>query len=383
MDRRRVGSLVLSGAFFLTLFTGPLQSARAVVCSPGQISPPQGRPYFVISVGRFVSGETNGWAKLAQYTFSCGGAVSESLWFWRMGVLVNPNGDITATGEATGGCDNPSCGVHTACGFETNNTSHGCPNTSTRYPTGLSGTYTNSGSTLVITWSTGATETWQVRNLLTISRLTMDLASAPSGRPTFGRGWGSTQKFTVGFTADGIFAKHGIYGPFGTENDKVVNNYGAVSGPYQVKRPDGQLFTLDFRTSSGDSLHPSFKRCNSKCLTRRGVFTGCGTPAPPDITEREDLVTFRAPSGSTVQQNPRRTAWSQECTQHAKDAKTVNDPPFYPCTHAGHLFPMLQVIDDLGNFRGFVGVEGSEYSNRSGGTYAGSFEYVDVSPTTS
>jgi hypothetical protein len=209
-----------------------------------------------------------------------------------------------------------SCSVRTAERFEDSNST---------YPKTLFGSYTVSASAVSVTWSSGSSESWSLTNQSTASRLA--LTSSTYGA-THGWSWGSTRGFSSYATIAEMEAHSGTYtGPF------QQNNWGSSA-------------------SGTTSLNlAGFSMCNGSCLNQTTATTKSYLAGP---------------------NNSRKTFYNRQ--------RFDVDPSNCIGSGGGHLNPLLQIIDDDGMFRGWVGVEASLYSEQPGSAIVAIYDLNDFVP---
>jgi hypothetical protein len=217
------------------------------------------------------------------------------------------------TGITTSGCP-LDCSVRTAERFQYGDST---------YPRTLFGTYSVSENTVSVAWSSGSSESWSLTNQSTASRLA--LTSSNYGA-THGWSWGSTKGFSSYATIAEIMAHGGKYsGPH------QENNWGSTSS---------EPTSLDL---SG------FTMCNGNCL---------------NLTNTTRKLYLAGPNDS------RKTFYNRQTFAADPSSDCIGEG-------GGHLNPLLQIIDDNGEFRGWVGVEASLYSQQHGSAIVGIYDLND------
>lgn len=210
------------------------------------------------------------------------------------------------------------CSVRTAERFQDGNGT---------YPRTLFGTYSAVGAVVSITWSGGSTETWTLTSYKLASRL--ELANSNYGA-THGWSWGSTEGFSSYSTISEIRLRGGSYsGPF------QQNNWGSS-------------------TSGTTSLGVNgFGLCNNNTLSQT------------TSTTKLYLAGLN---------NSRQTYYNRQRFD-VDQAACIG-------SGGGHLNQFLQIIDDQGLFRGWVGVEASLYEKKSGGAIVTIYDLNDIGDDT-
>lgn len=287
---------------------------------------PGGKRIYAVTLGSMpakdaTSYSTVPFSRLAMYYFFGDGTVNESFWYWSW----NNAYPAVNTAVKSTGCDN--CTEHTSSGF-------------TVAAKSLSGTYTNDGSNVTITWTGGLTESWSVAS--PTGKLSAMSLTGSSYGANVGQAYGSnvTSSTAVPISQVPLHAYVGRYASWGQD----------------TKSPTG------FRAGGGTSgldLSP-FARCNGNCLSAKlpaseNACTKCASGQPG---------TIRYYLGSD---GGRKNYYEHFC-----NCLTTGQ-----CYGGGsHLKPQLQVIDDDGTLHGWVGIEAS---NRTvhGGTL-GVHWHVDV-----
>lgn len=270
---------------------------------------PLGKQHFTVAVGGLDASSTSNWVRLGQYTFHDDGTVTETHWHWSQRIRVNR----TYTGFVATNCPTRECNIQTAGGYQ----STGASKT-------LSGTYTVAGDTLRVTWSGGIWEEWTVSSEAdgALAELTFEGANYTA---THGYGYGSNAAWSARVPMSTIAA---------ADHEQFEHSYrlwkvtSVGDDPFIDSGESSPFWVRDWSTCGGGS-----------CL---GARTSGGT-AGTDY--------FVSPARSPIGHR-RDTMWSWRIS-HA-DGRNE-----YCYTGNSHVKPMLQVVDDNGVFRGWVGVEAS------------------------
>lgn len=312
--RSRLGVMLLAAVAVLTAAPVP---AHAVSVPPG------GRANYTVALMRNVG--TESFVRLAEYSLRSDGTARADYWAWNAKTLVGR----VATGLTTSGCVH-ACPVYTAAGFEA-------------APKQLYGTWSVFGNDLTIQWATNSqTERWKFTNMATVTKV--DLASHPTANRGFG--WGSTTNFRTGVSVTDIYDLHGTYTGPGVEN-----NYGSIT----------EFPATSQKIHWPDDYNP-IRLCNMNCINLSTV--------------KQDGV------GATVPSNKIYLAGSGEGRKmyynHQLYSVNMHDCIGGGSPYAGHLKPALQIIDDVGTFRGLVVVEVSLYSFAYGSNILGVFDLNDI-----
>ncbi|TDD94638.1 hypothetical protein [Actinomadura rubrisoli] len=273
---------------------------------------PLGRTNFAIAVGGLDAGSTANWVRLGQYTFASDGSVSQRHWDWTQRVRVKR----ASTGVLAHGCAGRDCAVLTADGWQ-----------STFAARKMFGTYRVSGRELRIEWDDGHREGWTLRPL-DGGLVGAELADSDFGA-THGFGNGSNAPWDARVPADEIAA---------IDHGRLVHRHhlwktdfdpgGGYTG--YIDEGDGAPFWVT-----------RWKVCaGGRCL-------GAQTNAEPTV----HTVYYVAPADAAAEDR-RDTLWHW----HTELADALEQGCY---TGNSHVKPMIQVVDDHGRFRGWVGVEAS------------------------
>lgn len=317
----------LAGAVVTTALAvvAALAGAAPVHASVEDTTLPGGRATFVVSI---MGGPVNAtWARLATYGFSPAGSVTRSSWAWNQASVVGTNQAARlkpSTGYTTAGCLR-ACPLRTPAGFQ--------PGTR---PTVSSGTWTATADEVTVTWP-GQVETWRLRQA--DGAVGARLVSARGGA-TSGWGVGSDAGADQGVRMAELYRVPRLYGPF------LENLYG---------RP-----TL--HKSLGFHM-PDYRLCTSGQCLQGAALTGANK-----------RTWFHSYLASRPASDGRKTFWNMQT-----GAQQQIEDPKGSCISArggGHTFAMLQVVDDAGTFRGWVGVEASLSRRAYGQAVVASFATV-------
>ncbi|GAA4199171.1 hypothetical protein [Actinocatenispora rupis] len=309
-------------------------STRAAHALPG------GKTNFVVSVGSFFAGRTTNWERIGYYTFHpSDGTVTGTWWRWNQ----NSRRDIRVdTPVAASGCGATRCYTRTMKRFlsRPTETAHG--------------KYVVNGSALTVAWPSGSKyvqEKWTVARVRKTNGSTdgslVELVWAGVGRgytATGGYGFGSNASLSANASAATLM-----------QSANRVNYRYVYSGISAGKR-----------TGGGSSLGLSvFHRCkDGRCLgatTKTAPGNGCRYYPPGDTKSSATINYYLAHFGGD-----RRDAYEHWFRCLGYRPKTGQS-----CYKLNsHVKPMLQVIDDKGRFRGWVGAETS-YKTTADGNSAG------------
>lgn len=203
------------------------------------------------------------------------------------------------------------------------------------------GTYSFSDAgEVVIAWAgDGGEDRWRVTDAGALDRAAL-LASALQLDRAYA--WGSTQGIVAPRPLSAVATR--------TYSGTVVqNNYGtSITGP--------------------NSLSVSlFTPCDGGSARVARFLVECTYPS--DAGCLNDAVLFEWDGGTS-----RRNAFNQQ----RDEVSGVREACIGPSGGRGHLYPLLQVLDDTGAFRGWVGIEASMYLPQFGSAIAGAFSLTDV-----
>ncbi|MEU6740907.1 hypothetical protein [Streptosporangium sandarakinum] len=321
----RTAAAILS--FVLAITVLPARPAIAAVSA----SPlPGGKTTYVISQGHLKAASQQNWVRLGSYRFAADGTVSAALYLWwqrhpkarqRTGTVPDPS----CTTRAGGVASRPrACEVLTAGGFT------GAPDES------RTGTYTVAGNVLTIRWKIAQTwtEQWYVRPSPDGRLARLDLKQ--STLATHGYGYGSNAAL-------------------GTR--RAMSSVKAFPGSLRqdlTSWAGGELVT------SGNQPfgHSAFRSCaTTSCLTylqpsSRGACQKSGGCPRYGGGTRSDVSSIQYYLTMISKADRRDTLWHW-CTCLAMERGE------FCYTGNSHVKPLMQIIDDTGAFRGWVGAEAS------------------------
>jgi hypothetical protein len=315
-------------SFVLAITIAPSQLATASVSA---LPLPGGKATYVVSQGHLKAASRQNWVRLGSYRFASNGTVTAALYLWwqrhpdarqRTGTVP----DSSCTTKAGGSQSRArTCEVLTAGGFT------GAPDES------RTGTYTMSGNVLTIRWKIAQTwtEQWYVRPSPDGRLARLDLKH--STLATHGYGYGSNAAL-------------------GTR--RAMSSVKAFPGSL---RQDLTSWASGKLVTSGDQPfgHSAFRACatTTSCLTylqpsSRGACQksgGCpkyGGGTRPNISSIQYYLT-------KISNSDRRDTLWHWCTCLAMERGE------FCYTGNSHVKPLMQIIDDTGAFRGWVGAEAS------------------------
>jgi hypothetical protein len=318
---RAVARWSVGAAALLALSAGLAGTAGAATSAPG------GMHRFVVSIGEVDATVRTNWNRLASYSFTDSGEVTESHWHWSQRNRVTRS----STGVSAEKCGARSCTVLTGNNFS-----------STSAPDHLHGVYTVSGSVLRVTWDGGSWEEWTVGSAVDGKLTKLTFRDSNFGA-NLGFGYGSDAEWSTRASMSQIAAA-----PW----TSMIHTY------YLWKTDSNGVPYVDHSTGSA-FWYQKYTVCTSgRCVA--------GT------TGKAQYYISTANTTS----NDRRNALWHWFTANA-DGRGE-----YCYTGNSHVKPMMQIVDNDGGFHGWVGVEASiNEAVPSQGTDAddiGVFEIADV-----
>lgn len=292
-----------------TATTTSTTAATAATAAPRSLAGlPGGRSTYVISA---FGGTTNHmYARVATYQFATNGAMYERVWAWRQDSITGGTANMKRyTGYTTSGCLR-ACPVRTPVNFQP----------AGAFITAYGTWYVDVYGHLIIHWSWGAYEAWR----LDASQPGFVGASIWSSNQAIVKAWGFGSNWQGGgATMAGVSAADRLYGPL------VQNAYGVPT----------QYISLGFH-------FPDYSRCtNGTCMQGKGV------------TAADKRTWYNTYLAGNPAQDGRKNYWNFQTGSVAQ-----TEQPGTSCISSnggGHTAAMLQVIDDSGRFRGWVGSEAS------------------------
>ncbi|WP_146103764.1 hypothetical protein [Nonomuraea solani] len=292
---------------------------------------PGGKATYVVSQGHLKASSQQNWVRLGSYRFAANGTVTASLhlWWQRNPQARQRTGTVPDTGCTTkaGGVQKRprTCEVLTAGGYT------GAPD-ETR-----TGTYTVSGGVLSIRWKIAQTwtEQWYVKPSSDGKLARLDLKQ--SSLATHGYAYGSNAALGTRRAMSSVKAFPGSLRQDLTSwaSGTIVNS---------ANQPFGHSAFRSCATSTSclTYLQPS---SNGACQKSGGCPKyGGGTKA--NISSIQYYLT-------TISKTDRRDTLWHWCTCLAMERGE------FCYTGNSHVKPLMQIIDDSGAFRGWVGAEAS------------------------
>jgi hypothetical protein len=300
-----------------------------------QTALPGGKANFVVTQGFLRAASTQNWVRLGTYQFKTNGTVSANTYLWWQ---RNPEGrqatgvvpDSSCATKAGGSSTRVrACDVLTAAGFK------GSPDES------RTGTYTTAGNVVSIRWKIAQTwtEKWNVR--LSPDGKLAQLQFASSSLATNGYGYGSNASLSTRRAMSSVRAFAGA----------LKQDLTSWSGNHLVKS-EGQVFKQSsFRGCATTTWCLTYLQPSSKGACQKSG--GCPTVGGGTRANVSSIQYYLV----KVANNDRRDTLWHWCTCLAMESKT------FCYSGNSHIKPLLQIIDDSGAFRGWVGAEASFYSS--------------------
>ncbi|WP_165912873.1 hypothetical protein [Tamaricihabitans halophyticus] len=271
--------------------------------SPAKAELPGGMSRFVASVGGLSTDSRENWVRLATYSFTADGKVTESHFHWTQRERVKRS----LNGVHGNGCDARDCEVRTANGYQ-----------ATSFPEKLSGSYTVDGDQLTVEWPDTGTETWKLSSVADGKLAKLTFVDSSYGA-THGYGYGSEAKWDERASMAEVAA---------FDHEKLTHNF------VFWKTDEGAPY-LD-KGSGSPFWRTEWKECeSSRCLGGKN----------PDT----EYYLATANSSST---DRRDTLWHWR-------TELADGRGEYCYTGNSHVKPMLQIIDSDGGFHGWVAAEAS------------------------
>lgn len=330
-----------------TCFVVVLAVAAGLLVAPSPalaVSLPGGRANYVVGLGHLDADSRTNWVRLGTYEFTADGRVTARLWLWsqanptaRVGTGTSPDSSCsTLAGVSTSKVR--TCEVRTAGGF-TAAPAETRTGTFTTFTVDVGGAATE---VVNIRWAVSRawSEEWYVRPSADLARFDFKYNT----RATHGYGYGSDAALSTRRAMSSVRSFPGTL-----KQDLVSwshDNVGTSSGQtFQHTR----FSTCDTVTWCLTYLQPSSANA---CQASGGCPNYGGGTDYGDSSIQYYVVKLSS-------HDRRDTLWHW-CTCLAREQGT------FCYTGNSHVKPMLQVIDDAGNFRGWVGVEASFYPYSGG-----------------
>ncbi|MBB5079201.1 hypothetical protein [Nonomuraea endophytica] len=334
--------LSIGAAVVLAFTLAPAQPAPAAAL-------PGGKSTYVVSQGHLKASSRDNWVRLGSYRFAANGTVTSSLYLWwqrhpeaRQATGMTP--DAGCSTKAGGkGTRVRTCRVLTAGGFT------GAPD-ETR-----TGTYTVSGNVVSIRWKIAQTwtEQWYVRPSPDGKLARLDLKS--SSLATHGYAYGSNAALGTRRAMSSVKAYPG------TLRQDLTSWAGGRLVPSNNQPFGHKAFSACKTTTSCLTyLQPS---SNGACQKAGGCPKyGGGTRA--NVSSIQYYLT-------KISNSDRRDSMWHWCTCLAMERGQ------FCYTGNSHVKPLMQIIDDKGFFRGWVGAEASFSTGARGADMLAVFRISD------
>ncbi|WP_086667250.1 hypothetical protein [Lentzea kentuckyensis] len=311
---------------------------------------PGGKANFVVSLGSFKAGTArDNWVRLGNYQFTTDGNVRARTYLWwqrqpaaRQGTGTTPDSSCSTRALAVGQTLVRACEVLTAGGFM------GSP------PETRTGRYSVEGDKLQIDWADAGqawSEQWKVTTsqdgkLTRLDQLFNTLA-------TVGYAYGSNASLTTSRPAATVRAFAGTLRQDyqGWTHDKL-NASPAAGGAFNI----GLFRTCATTTWCLTYLQPS----SENACQEDPSCPGTGGGSAINDSSLQNYI-------QRVSSSDRRDTHWHWCTCLTRKSNGSDIEPCY--TGNSHVKPMMQIIDDDGGFRGWVGVEASFYPHDNNPRY--------------
>ncbi|WP_328989300.1 hypothetical protein OG394_24015 [Kribbella sp. NBC_01245] len=305
---------------------------------------PGGKANYVVSLASLKAGDArDNWVRLGSYAFAVDGTVRAKTYLWwqrapvgRQGTGATPDSSCSTKKLAVGQTLVRECQVLTAAGFVAGSTE-------TR-----TGKYTVTGGLLHITWTIGQTwtEQWNVVGSSDGKLARLDYRS--NTLATSGYAYGSNASLSTRRAMETVAAYAGtLKHDYVTWAHDVVTSSPAAGGAFDLPK---------FRTCATMTWCLTYLQPNAdKACQASGGCVGTGGGSPIDDRSLQNYLV------QVSGQDRRDTHWHW-CTCLTRNANGTDREACY--TGNSHVKPMLQIIDDSGAFRGWVGVEASFYPGK-------------------
>ncbi|RVX40729.1 hypothetical protein EDD27_3150 [Nonomuraea polychroma] len=299
---------------------------------------PGGKANYVVSLGSLKAGSRDNWVRLGTYQFSTDGTVRARTYLWwqryptaREGTGAVPDGSCSTTRMPVGQTLVRNCEVRTAGGFMSD------PG-ETR-----TGTFSVSGDVLHITWNIGQawSEQWNIvlRGDGKLARI--DFRS--NTLADYGYAYGSNAALTTRRAMPTVRAFSGTlrHDMITWTQDKIAPTSG---GAFNL----GAYRTCTLTTWCLTYLQPN---STSACQAGGGCpYTGGGSTIN-DSSLQNYIV--------QVSSRDRRDTHWHWCTCLTRNSDGTDREKCY--SGNSHVKPMMQIVDDDGEFHGWVGVDAAFY----------------------
>ncbi|MFD1540810.1 hypothetical protein [Nonomuraea guangzhouensis] len=324
---RAVLAAVLATFTLLATGVSPASAAASLSALPG------GKANFVVSQGFLRAASTQNWVRLGTYQFKTNGTVSANgyLWWQRnpegrqaTGVVPDSSCATKAGGKST---RVRACDVLTAPGYT------GAPDES------RTGTYTVAGGVVSIRWKINQTWTEQWRVRMSPDGKLAQLQFAKSTLATHGYGYGSNASLSTRRAMSSVRAFPGA----------LRQDLTSWSGNHIVNSANQPFSQSSFRGCATTTWCLTYLQPASKgACQKSGGCPNYGGGTKANVSSIQYYLT-------KISNTDRRDTMWHWCTCLAMERKT------FCYSGNSHMKPLMQIIDDSGAFRGWVGAEASFY----------------------
>ncbi|MEV4352632.1 hypothetical protein AB0J83_49915 [Actinoplanes sp. NPDC049596] len=342
----RQRALVVSS--LIALLVSMLVAPRAAQAAPPAL--PGGKANWVVSVGGLTNNnDPRNWVRLGYYVFHDDGTAETNYWTWNE--ADSPERVNTVKADCTGTV--PHCYVRTVEGFQGDPTG------------GFRGSFDyDATGRLVVTWKTDrdGKDIADLRETWTVEAGLVDGKLARITSPTYYANTGSTNNPDVPDPVAGEFSSYSATFGVGYGSNTALDSATRVSmselvndSKYNSKRYRGTFLLTNgglldrqwaggnftFSGAQGDNTANPWQKCSgTECLGFVQHGTSCSSETNPD----KDRARYIAEVGGG-----RRNTEEYWCMLLAGGADCY--------LYNSHPRPMLQIIDDAGDFQGWVGAE--------------------------
>ncbi len=268
---------------------------------------PGGRTSYVVALAK-LSPDGSSWARLARYAFDPDGTVVETVWFWN----YDSDTGKQEVDKSKSSCDKAACKVYAPARFPSGG----------GYPKTIKGVWSLTDKQLTVTWAIGATEMWTLNDRCDMVRL--DLVDSNYGI-THGVAYGSLSDAGLGLSVE----------------DRMEGPDVLLQGPWARLKGDDYAEGV-----SSENFPGAWKACDKALAVKKYSTTSCNECDKGKTTKVRNYLAWKG---------GRMDAWELFCECLIPNAKCYNKKP--------RLRAFLQVLDDAGRFRGWVGIEASLYAD--------------------
>lgn len=324
-------------------------TVAAGIAFPGSASAvalPGGKANYVVTLGHLADGFRGNWVRLGTYQFSTSGSVTARMWVWsqtapkaRVGTGATPDSSCSTTsGSSTSRVR--TCQILTAGGF-TGSAGETRTGTFTTYTQTVGGVPTQVVS---ISWAVGQawTDEWYVRTSADGRLARLDFKY--NTKALYGYGYGSNAALTTRRAMSSVKAFPGTLKQdlVSWSKDQVVTSSGQTFGHTAFSTCTATTHCLTYVQPSSTGACQASGGCPNY---------GGGTSA------NVSSIQYYLVKMSSYDRRDSLWHW---CTCLAMERSE------FCYTGNSHVKPLLQIIDDTGAFRGWVGAEASFYPSSAG-----------------